>query len=271
MSRGLLLKSAREVWGVTLLCGAGVLIFGIIMGAVFRAFPMEKVDFWFEIEFIQKFAKALLGSEIGDRVDPNQFLIIRWVHPVILALVWAHEITLCTRLPAGEVDRGTIDALFGLPVSRWRLYLCETLTMAVAGAFVVGLVLAGCLVGNIHTAPDARPSLAHSIVITCNLYCLYGAVGGLAFFVSSLSDRRGRAVATSFGIVVGSFFLSFVEQFWAPARHLSCLNLLSYYRPLLVMRDGAWPVTDMATLGCAGLVLWVAGGLILNRRDICTT
>lgn len=271
MSRGLLLKSAHEVWGVTLLCGAGVFIFEIIMAAVMRAFPMDKIEFWFEIEFIQKFAKAMLGSEFGDRIDPNQFLIITWVHPVVLALIWAHEITLCTRMPAGEVDRGTIDTLFALPVSRWRLYVCETLMVAVSGAFVVGLVLVGYLVGNIPTAPETRPSFAHSMVITGNLYCLYTGVGGLAFFISSLSDRRGRAVATTFGIVVGSFFLSFVEQFWEPARHLSFLNILNYYRPLLVMRDGSWPVTDMLTLGCFGLILWVAGGLILNRRDICTT
>ncbi len=271
MNRGLLLKSAHEVWGVTLLCGVGVFIFENIMGAVFRAFPMEAMNVWFEVEFFQKFITALLGSELGDKVDPNQFLVIAWVHPVVLTLLWAHEITLCTRMPAGEIDRGTIDMLLSLPVSRWRLYICETITMAISGAFVVGLVLVGCLVGNILTAPQSKPTLAQSIVITFNLYCLYVAVGGLAFFVSSLCDRRGRAVAISFGVVVGSFFMSFVEQFWEPARHLSFLNLLSYYRPLLIMRDNSWPVANMVTLGCVGLILWGMGGLIFNRRDICTT
>jgi len=31
-----------------------------------------------------------------------------------LALTWAHALLCCTRVPAGDVDRGTADILFGL-------------------------------------------------------------------------------------------------------------------------------------------------------------
>jgi ABC-2 type transport system permease protein len=195
---------------------------------------------------------------------------IAWVHPVILAILWSHEITLCTRMPAGEVDRGTIDVLLGLPVSRWGVYLSESLVWIVAGLVVIGLGLLGSTFGYLTALSEARPPAGQTVVVVANLYCLYLAVGGLAFLISSLSDRRGRAVAAAFTVVVASFLLSFLAQYWEPAKSLSFLSMLHYYKPLLILREAAWPVTDMVTLAGCAAVLWLAGGVQFARRDICT-
>lgn len=270
MSRGLIRKSLHEVWAVTLLCGLGVLAFEILLAHVMRSFQAQIADHWFQVEFIRNIIKALLGVQITEGFDLGAMSSIAWVHPVILALLWAHEITLCTRVPAGEVDRGTADVLFSLPVSRWRVYLCETLVWLVGGIVVIGMGLIGSRIGNLPAEGGTPPSLARTLVIVTNLYCLYLAVGGLAFLMSALSDRRGRAVAATFTIVLMSFLLSFLVQFWEPAQHLSFLSMLNYYRPLLILRDTAWPIADMITLtGCAA-ALWLAGGLVFARRDICT-
>ena len=105
-----------------------------------------------------------------------------------------------------------------------------------------------------------------------NLYCLYAAVGGLALLISALSDRRGRAVATVFGILLGSFLLNFLAQFWEPAETLALLSFLHYYKPLPMVQAGGsgLPLGDMAVLMGFGVVAWVAGGIWFARRDICT-
>lgn len=270
MNRGLISKSVREVWSITVLCGLGVMVFEVLIACILRSFEPQLTDYWLEVEFIQVFVKALLGSEIGDSVGPGVWRSIAWVHPVILALLWAHEITLCTRVPAGEVDRGTIDVLFGLPVSRWRVYLCETLVWLVAGLAVIGMGLAGSVLGDLTTPSEARPAPGRVIIAAANLYCLYLAVGGLALLISSLSDRRGRAVAVAFGVVLASFLLSFLAQLWEPAKSLSFLSMLNYHQPLLILREAAWPVKDMVTLTACAAVLWLAGAVFFVRRDICT-
>ena len=178
MNRGLISKSVREVWCITVLCGLGVMVFEVLIAFILRSFESQIADNWLEVEFVQVFVKALLGSEIGDSVGPGVWRSIAWVHPVILALLWAHEITLCTRVPAGEVDRGTIDVLFSLPVSRWRVYLCETLVWLVAGLAVIGMGLAGSVLGDLTTPSEARPAPGQVIIAAANLYCLYLAVGG---------------------------------------------------------------------------------------------
>jgi ABC-2 type transport system permease protein len=195
---------------------------------------------------------------------------IGWVHPIVLALLWGLEIAICTRVPAGEVDHGTIDVLLGLPASRWRVYFCESLVWALAGVVVIGMGGLGSVIENLGVPADARLTASQVFRIAVNLYCLYLAVGGLALLISSLSERRGRAVAVAFGCVLASFFLSFIAQFWEPAEALVFLSVLDYYRPILILRDAAWPLNDMAALlGCA-VVFWVAGGLFFAKRDICT-
>lgn len=270
MNLGLINKAIREIWPVTLLCGLGIMAFEVLLGYVLRSFQTEIAELWPHVEFVQRILQALVGTEISDNIGPGVFQTIPWVHPIVLSLVWGYEIAICTRVPAGEVDRGTVDVLLGLPVSRWQVYLCESFVWAVGGLVVIGMGWLGSVLIGLTGPSEARLAAGQVFVIVANLYCLYLAVGGLALLISSLSERRGRAVAIAFGIVLASFFLSFLTQFWEPARALSFLSVLDYYRPMLILRDAVWPVKDMAALGGCALVLWVAGGLFFARRDICT-
>jgi len=47
------------------------------------------------------------------------------------------------------------------------------------------------------------------MLVMANFFGVYLAVGGIAFLVSALSDRRGRAMAVVFAIVLASFLLNF--------------------------------------------------------------
>jgi ABC-2 type transport system permease protein len=229
-----------------------------------------------QVEFFRTIIKALLGTDIGDMLGPEAIMAIAWVHPVVLAIIWTHAIVFCTRVPAGEIDRGTVDVLFGLPASRWRVYLSETAVLAGSGVLLVVMGLLGHRLGMLTAESAHRPPLGPLTAVTANLFCLYLAVGGLAFLISAVSDRRGRAIAVVFAILLASFLLNFLAQFWRPAEMISFLSLLSYHKPLLVMRGGgedtwgAWPLADMAVLIGFAAATWTAGGIWFARRDICT-
>lgn len=108
-------------------------------------------------------------------------------------------------------------------------------------------------------------------LIVFNLFCLYVSIGGVAFFVSSISERRGRAVFAIFAIVVASFLVNFLAQFWAPAEPFAFLSVVEYYQPANIIRSGTLPAADIAVLLGVGLVAWFAGREIVARRSICTT
>lgn len=270
MNRGLIEKTVREVWLATVLFGLALAGFEALLASVFADVFLQASDQLLQIKFLQSIWKGFFGMEVGSTIGPDMFASLAWVHPIVLALLWTHEITYWTRMPAGEVDRGTIDVLLSLPVSRTRVYVCESLVWLLAGLVVLCLGFVGNQVGGWFAAPEFRGPPGRITVVVANLYCLYIAVGGMACLVSTLSDRRGRAVGVVFGIVLVSFFLNFLAQLWGPAKSVAFLSVLNYYRPLLILRDSSWPVTDMLVLTAVGAAFWLAGAIVFARRDICT-
>jgi ABC-2 type transport system permease protein len=132
------------------------------------------------------------------------------------------------------------------------------------------LAFAGNALGSSGTAPEMRPPVPRLAVVVLNLFCLYLAVGGFTWWISCLSDRRGRAMGTVFAVLLASFLLNYLAQFWDPAKHAAFLSILSYYRPYFILRDGAWPAGHLATLAGVGAGFWILGGVHLSRRDLTT-
>ena len=270
MNRGLIAKTVREVWFSTLLIALGMAALETLFAYIVTTFFDEFSEQFLGVSFFQRMLTGLLGTEVGVDIGLDSIISVAWVHPIALALIWTQGIVSCTRVPAGEVDRGTIDLLLGLPASRTRIYLCETVVWLASGLVVVAGGLAGHLVGSWLGPLGSATISLRTMVTILNLYCLYVAVAGMACLVSSLSDRRGRAVAIVFGIVLASFLLNFLAQFWQPAKAVSFLSVLNYHRPLMILQGGDWPVRDILVLASFGAVFWAAGGIVFARRDVRT-
>ena len=274
MNRGLILRALREWWPMTLGLAIALMLVEAILGYVLPTFREQFAAQLIQLAFMQKLIGAMLGVDLagnGGSIGPELFTSIAWVHPVPLALVWAGAIVGCTRVPAGEVDRGTIDVLLGLPVSRRQVFLSESAVACAAGIALMAAAGAGHMLGALGVPPQLRAAPARLIIVLANLLCLYLAVGGIAWLVSSLSDRRGRAITAVFVIVLASFLLNYLAQFWKPAQQLAFLSILHYDRPLTIIRDGTRPTRDMLVLLSVAAAFWTTGGLIFARRDLATT
>jgi ABC-2 type transport system permease protein len=270
MNRGLLIRAFRESWPTTLLLGLVLMGVEAALAFVLPKFGSQMSEQWLQLGFVREIIQAMVGAEIGDRLGPQMFQSIAWVHPVPLALTWAHALVSCTRVPAGEVDRGTADVLLGLPVSRWEVFISETVVWLVCGAAILAAALAGNILGAHGLPPEHRPQLSRLFIVLANLFCLYAAVGGLAWLVSAFSDRRGRAVTLLFVILLSLFLLNYLAPFWHPLEKIAFLSPLHYHRPVNVLGNGTWPWKDMSVLLGAGGAMWLTGGAVFARRDLCT-
>jgi len=268
--RGLFAKTIRETWLATLLFGGGLLLAMALLTHILPQVQEGLNTVFSEMPFVGMLVNALLGTDMGQEITPQVMSAILWVHPVVLTLVWAHEITFCTRVPAGEIDRGTIDILLGLPVSRRTVYLSETAVWLASGAIVLSLGLVGHLIRAPGMPDEVRPAMSRIVLVMINFYCVYITIGGVTFFVSALSDRRGRAVAVVFAIVLASFLVNFLARFWEPAEQIAFLSVMEYYQPANTLRTGAFPVGDAITLLVVGIATWLLGSEVFARRSICT-
>src|SRR5262249_6507006 len=147
-------------------------------------------------------------------------------------------------------------------------FFSETAVWLGAGMLLVCAALAGNLFGSLALPTDQRPGLPRLLIVVSNLYCLYLAVGGLAWLISSLNVRRGKAITILFVILLTLFLLNYLAQFWQPISKIVFLSPLHFYKPTRVLGAGTWPVQNLAVLLAAGCVLWIAAGLVLARRDL---
>jgi ABC-type transport system involved in multi-copper enzyme maturation permease subunit len=270
VNRGLVIRAFRELWSVTLLLALLLMAVEAAIAFVLARFGAEFANEWTHVKLARTIMEAMLGTKILEGIGPAMFQAVAWVHPVVFALSWAHAMVSCSRVPAGEVDRGTADVLLGLPVSRREVFLSETFVWLVCGAGLLAAALAGNMLGSAALAPDERPPLARLLPVLLNFFCLYWAVGGLTWFVSSLSNRRGRAMTVVFLILLLLFLLNYLAQFWKPLELFVFLSPLHYLRPVSIIGDGVWPWGDMTVLAITGGLFWIAGGIVFARRDLCT-
>lgn len=270
MNAGLLQKGLREVWPAAILCGLGVLVFEAIACYVFWLYQDQFASNLQEIEIMRRFISSLVGSDVAGRIGPETLNAVPWVHPLFLALFWAFAILVCTRVPAGEIDRGTVDILLAMPLSRTRIFAAEALLAAGGGLVVLAMGLLGNFIGQTLIPPDARPDPARLLIVLLNLYVLYLAIAGMTLLFSSMADRRGRAVGGAFGVVLVLFLWNFLAEYWQPAKDAGVANILTYYKPMPILSDGAFPTLDVLVLLAVATPLWLAAWQVFVHRDVCT-
>lgn len=269
MSRGLLRKILLETWPQLLLFGLAVFTASCLLTLLILHIEPGIRPVLGSMPIVRMLLQAMMGCDLGGPVESEVLRAVLWVHPAVLALLWAQELVFCTRVPAGEVDRGTIDILLSWPISRRKLFGLESLVWLTSGVWMCLMLLAGHLVAIQLTHSD-RSSLRTLLLVLCNLYGIYFAVGGVTCLVSSISNRRGRALGTVFGLLLASYLLSFLAQFWPATRFLAPLGVLNYYRPTSIVATGHLPWADLATLIAVGGLSWLAALETFARRTLCT-
>ena len=147
MNRGLLYKCVRETWPTTLFFCLPLFLIEMLLGFVMPKFQAQFSMQIASMPFLRDVVAAMLGSDVNAGIGPEMFASIAWVHPVVLALVWGHAMVLAARVPAGEIDSGTIDVLLALPVSRWEVFVVETVIALAASTALISIALAGNATG----------------------------------------------------------------------------------------------------------------------------
>jgi ABC-2 type transport system permease protein len=267
MNTGLLRKAIRETGVTTLAVAVALFGFELLVAVVLPSFERDMSAVFQRLKFVQQIFAALLGTNADAAIGPEALSALRFVHPFVLTLLWAHAIILCTRMPAGEIDRGTADVLLSLPVTRMTHFLSESVVWVASGIIVIGFAALGVLVGAYIEGFEQPVSPRAQCIIYVNLLLLYLTVATLAALASSMSNHRGRAAAVVFGILAGSFVINTLATFNETIQQLSFLGLLRYYRPLSIMSSQTWPWTDLAVLFATAVILWVSAAARFSTRE----
>jgi ABC-2 type transport system permease protein len=273
-SLGLIVRALREILWTTLvfagLLGAISMLLSVALPRIQERFMRRQ----FIPPGLQQFRDALFGMDTRGAGIADVAFSLAWSHPIVIALLAAHAIVVCTRVLAGEVERGTADVLLALPVSRTRLLISETIAWLLSACLLFAGMVLGTWLGVQRLDPALHPSWPKLFTILPNLVLVYCFIGLVALCASMSTDRKVRAVLTAVIITIVSIVINFLytlDPSLEFTKQIAFLSLLDYYRPLRVMLSGEWPWRDMLILASACIALWIASLVVLRRRDVATT
>lgn len=189
-----------------------------------------------------------------------EFYTFGWV--ILLSLYFAYS---TASVVADDVDRGRMDTLLAMPVSRPRVaaekFLAVGVPIVVVNAAVAPVVLAGSyLIDEPLAAVDL---VALHLLAIPFLY----ACAGIGLLASVVFDRASVAQRVAIGV---TFALYLAESLLTDTEYeeLGAVAPMRYFDPNSVLIDGSYDLLGAAVLVAATLGLLVASQVWFARRDV---
>ena len=264
MLRNLLLKTLRDQRIPVLAYGLGLGALALLVIAIYPTFAEVGEELEEAMENLPDAYKAFTGGVLSltefDGYLVSQYLIIL---PLILAIFAIIEGTGALR---GEEERGTMDTLLSLPISRSQVVLqkaAATLLSLLLVILIIGVVLwvsAGFVEGAMLAVDRLSVTMLNTFGMGALFYCF-------SLFLSACLPSRRLAGVIGAVFAVGAYFFDAMSDIVESLHDYRFLGPFNYFDPLAILRDEL-SFQDSGVLLVASLVFLVAATLIFRRRDI---
>ena len=268
MNRAIFVKTTKDSLPVGLLTGIGTIGFVVLFVFAMVNMGKEVLQFIGQFPFLKNIFEMSLGISVSGDISMDVLLAVCFTHGVVLILGWSLVISTVTRVSVGEVERGTADLLLSLPVSRLSVTASTTAVWVIFAGILAICPLIGVWIGSIICTEGDEVRMVKFLPAVVNLFALHLAVGGLCTLVSAITNRRGTAITIVVAVALVSVTLNFVEPFISLIKQIRFIGLLHYFRPVDIVRIGAWPWKEILALSGFGIACWVVGAVIFCRKDI---
>lgn len=226
-------------------------------------FPIFKDSFGAQLNDVPESMRAILG-EAADYQQLSGFLELQ-VFAQMVFLTFIYGIILCVALLAGEENKGTLQTLLTLPISRttiyWHKFLAVVAILSVVSvALFASVVLGAVIIGE----PLSYSGVAQA---TFMQWLLSVALSALAFAIGAATGKRAIA-----GTVAGvyTFAAYTITALAGTADFLQTINHFSIFKYFIgrrILVNGiafadVWPMVIFTVL--ALLVGWA----LFVRRNV---
>jgi ABC-2 type transport system permease protein len=263
-------KTLRDSASMILVTASAIVGFVVLFCWAMSDMGAELMAFVSKFKFLKKIFEMGLGIDVTGDISISTLIAAAFAHGMVMLLAWSTMIAISSRVTAGEVERGTADTLLTLPVTRYTIYISTSLVWILSALLLGSCPVLGIWISSMVLDIKDSIDMTRYIAPGINFFLITLAVGSISAMISSILNRRGLAVAWVSGIAIVSVVLNFAEPFLESIKKIRFLGLLAYFRPVDIVRTGAWPTTSMIVLGTIAVFCWTVGLLVFSRKDIPT-
>lgn len=189
---------------------------------------------------------------------------------IMLLIFGVYAVVIGLNVTINDEERGIMDMMPSLPITRAALIVERTLAYAVLLIGVILISFAGLMIG-VNMTPVLAEGISMERMIVGTLNMIPGSLVMLAFtvFVGAALRRRAAAAGLAAAFIVGSYLIDTLGRSAAdsPFGALRAISFYSYY-------DGAGVIQNGLVIGNVALLLIVTLALVAlsltfyRRRDI---
>lgn len=260
-------REGEVSWRMLLLCCLGLCAVAYIVAWSYPEFRERLVQMG---KGVPKWMRNLLEARTQNafsQVTFESFAGLGYRHPVAMALFALWPITRSVRAVAGDLDRGALGWLLAYPVGRVPFLLARASVM-LTGVLVMQLAMMLLLrAWATHFHLDVAGWLPY-LKAAAGGSLLYGAVGTLTLWASSLSSRMAPPAYVGAALVLGSLIFNNANEQLPLPEATKWLSLFQYFNVTAVLKGASLGAFNLAVLSGL-LVLGLVGACIsFHRRDL---
>jgi ABC-2 type transport system permease protein len=212
--------------------------------------------------------QQLIGEEFMAQFSLKGAVAFGYNHPLVLIFLTIIAVILPSGRIAGEIENGTLELLFSLPVKRSVISLSLWLFSGIA----LLIVVSGCFLGTFSGMlffPETRVAPLLTVAkLGLNLWLLMLLINAYAFLISSFAREGGKAAQYSAIITLFFYFLNYAAKIWTDIDFLQPLNIFYYYQPQKIMMGTADFWRNIVILGIPAIAFGLMSVRRITVRDI---
>lgn len=264
MFRNIFLKTLYNLRWQMLLWSLAVAATALITMSVYTSFSQNGVEDI--LASLPDSLKGIVGSVEDFKTVPG-FIGQQIFGPNIITLTIIMSLLLFFSVSANDEDRGGLQTLLSMPVSRTTVYFQKLGAVLVVIAVVATSIMIGTWIGLLSIGETANYGRILQSVV--GAWLVNAAFGMTAYSLAMATGKKGLSIALAGGYA----FMCLVVTSLAPAvdslATLDKFSLLHYYNTPLIMQNGLSGVSLLVLVGSIALLTYL-GWLGFTKRSIRT-
>jgi ABC-2 type transport system permease protein len=217
--------------------------------------------------------KTFVGDKVLDIYSVKGFLCIQLFRSLTMYVIIYFLVQYAGAF-SSEVENKTIDTILSTPLSRRRFFASRyfswvAMNLIMIVSWIVFIYIGVLALRSVFGLGEMAYVPFSDITRTMILFLPFMlSMQGFCMLASVIANNSKKAYGISFGIYFGMYFLNILAQLGEKLDFVEYLTIFHYWNYNTIFIDGIIPWGDTVLLTILSTVLFTAGSVIFERKDL---